>query len=127
MVIFVDLVRHEGVQIVSIGATTVDGSKKFHEYLLPTCDIDPMASKVHGITKSTDQTKMFLNSVELEDVVSIKDGLQHFVDFLKQVSEEGNILMVRMMQYLKWSYTTFFYTHFDGFSRSPTTTTSLTR
>ena len=52
-------------QIVGLGA--VAGADAFHRHILPTCPINFIASKIHGITKVGD--RIFYKGEEIEDAM----------------------------------------------------------
>ena len=71
--------RQRGVQIVSIGAVTEHGSR-FHRYLIPTCQISPEASSIHGIELING--RLFKNGDWKDNALRPKDGLQLFMNWL---------------------------------------------
>ena len=71
--------QHRDVQIVSIGAINGKTGEEYHEYMVPTCDIDPQASEVNGIVKS--EGELFLKGVKIQ-AGQPKEVLQRFMDWL---------------------------------------------
>ena len=81
--------RHEGVEILSIGAVTSNGFG-FKNYLKPTCDISLGAYRIHGL-EYDDYYDDLYNTVTEEwmDADDMTDGLQDFMDYLDKVSCYG--------------------------------------
>ena len=68
-------------QIVGLGAID-DKGNEFHRYIIPTCNINFVASKIHGIKKIGD--KLFCNGQEIEDAIGPNEALKEFVEWLEE-------------------------------------------
>lgn len=72
-----------GVQVVSIGAYFKKDEKKFMNYMVPTVQIDPNATKINGMTLN-DDGELTKNGSVVKDAVTIMKGLQDFLSFLEE-------------------------------------------
>ena len=78
--------KHEGVQIISIGAVT-SRRETFEIFIKPTCPISRGASNVHGITLDQDGDLVDEEGYVL-DAEDPYDGLMMFMDWLDEVGCE---------------------------------------
>ena len=84
-----------GVQIVQIGAVTGRlGNEQLNLYVIPTCDISDHATRLHGLTHEI----LLEDEIEYENVMSLRAGLQLFMDFLEHQKEHDDeeILIVSL-------------------------------
>ena len=76
-----------GVQIVQIGAVTGRlGNEQLNLYVIPTCDISDHATRFHGLTHEI----LLEDEIEYENVMSLRAGLQLFMDFLEHQKEHDD-------------------------------------
>jgi hypothetical protein len=75
------------VQIMSIGAISESGNKEFTQYMIPTCKVNPEASRVNGMTIR--DGKLFLKNQVVPNASTVKEGLVKFMHFLAQESKQG--------------------------------------
>ena len=71
--------------IVQISAVTLDGRSKFNQYILPSKNIAPSASKVTGLTVNSG--KLFLHGKPVSSV-DVKEGLLLFQNWLSSFGKE---------------------------------------
>jgi calmodulin len=74
------------VQILSIGAIS-DSGKKFTQFMIPTCKINPEASRINGMTIL--DGRLFHKNQVVPNASSVKEGLVEFMNFLAQESKQG--------------------------------------
>jgi len=74
-------------EILQIGAIHEDGSE-FMRYIIPNGDIDEGASNVNGITK--EYGSLYKDGESIEDAAKPYDGLQEFLEWIDDVNQEGN-------------------------------------
>jgi calmodulin len=74
-------------QILAIGAISNSSGKEFIKYMIPTCKINPEASRINGMTVR--DGKLYLKNQVVPNASSVKEGLVKFMDFLAQESEQG--------------------------------------
>jgi DNA polymerase III epsilon subunit-like protein len=78
------------VQILSIGAISErsgSAGKEFTQYMIPTCEINPEASRINGMTVR--DGRLFLKNQLVPNASSVKKGLVKFMHFLAQESKQG--------------------------------------
>ena len=75
--------------IVQISAVTLDGRSKFDQYILPSQDISPSASRVTGLTMNGG--KLFLKDRPVS-AVGIKEGLSLFKNWLSAFGK--NVILI---------------------------------
>ncbi len=98
-------VDHEGVQIVSIGAVTSSRRARFERYLYPTCRIEPGATRIHGLVRDRNHGDLYSqNSGNYMDAVSMTEGLNGFMQFLYEVSQNGREMVVLVNYLLSHKY-----------------------
>jgi len=76
--------KHKNVQLLQIGAVDADDGKEFEQYILPTCEIDSDATKVHGL--SVAKEGLLLRGKKV-DAVEMKLGLERFLKWLEDFGE----------------------------------------
>ena len=75
--------RHEGVEIISIGAVSMRG-QRFMNFIHPTCPIMPGATSVHGMT-SNGMGQLIDKYGQVVDTVGPRTGIRAFLHFLQEV------------------------------------------
>jgi hypothetical protein len=75
------------VQIFSIGAISESGNKEFTQYMIPTCKVNPEASRINGMTIR--DGKLFLKNQVIPNASTVKEGLVKFMKFLARESNQG--------------------------------------
>ena len=92
--------RHAGVQICSLGAYFKEKNEKFMKYLIPTCNVHPMASRINGFQILDDE--LYKHGELLKDAVPLKRGLEEFLEFLEDIrgedKDEEIILVSNILQ-----------------------------
>jgi len=76
--------KHKNVQILQIGAVEGDTDQMFEEYLMPTCQIDPDATKIHGLSVAGDKLRLHGKKV---NALPMKLGLQNFLSWVEGLGE----------------------------------------
>ena len=79
--------RHADVQICSIAAYYQSAKKSFSQHLIPTCLVDPAATKINKF--KVVNGVLFHSGRKPKDALPTKDGLEEFVRFLEEEVEEG--------------------------------------
>jgi hypothetical protein len=75
------------VQILSIGAISDSSGKEFIKYMIPTCKINPEASRINGMT--IQRGRLLLKNQVVPNASTVKEGLVKFMHFLAQESKQG--------------------------------------
>ena len=88
--------KHRNVQILQIGAVAEDSDDEvFDQFLLPTCEIDPAATKIHGIATGR-HDGLVVNNKKVA-AVEMKLGLERFLSWLERLDDR--ILLVGYNSY----------------------------